>query len=129
MQVFDVIKCVYEKRKPASDFKYDDFSCIMLNRGLGFDKNNINIVKKACDYLFFIEPKHYFILLYLMIPKVYRAPFNKWSKKDKAVKEKKVYDKLKYVLGWSQRELERQKPILDKVILTNEKYWKQQLGV
>ena len=64
-----------------------------------------------------------------MIPKVYRAPFIPWSKKDKPIKEKKVYDKIKYVLGWSQKELERQKPILDKIILTNEKYWKQELGV
>ena len=124
MNFFDVIKTVYKKNGdlPLCDTQL----CITLNKWLGFDKDNLAVIKSLLPYMFFVEPKHYFILLYCNIRQKARVPFFKKIEKKK-VKENKLYEKMRYVLGWSKKELNYNTRIVEKVL--EPKVWKKKLGV
>ena len=126
---FDTIKCLYLKDKRLMPEVIDTQLCLTLNKWLSFDKNNIQIVKKLIPLVYFIEPRHYFYLLYFNIPRQYKVPFLKKPVKNEEKKnlQYEVYQKIRYVLGWSQRELKINKEILDRTIDVN--YWKKELGV
>jgi len=126
MNFFDIIKTIYQKDRRIYDHTMQ--LNITLNKWLGFDPHNIAIIKNLMPYMFYIETKHYYYLLYFGIPKRMKVPFFKKIPKEKE-KESKLFEKLRYVLGWSKRELEFQRPILDALISSNEKYWKKELGV
>lgn len=124
---FDIIKAIYQKTKV--DFTADTSLCLIMTKVLSREKNNLPILKQILQYQFYIEPQHYFYLLFLGIPKQYRVPFFKKIAKEKPKTESKVVEKIKYVLGWSQREVELNREIIDKIILPEQKYWKMQLGI
>lgn len=128
MNFFDSIKCIYEKKKSLVPESIDRLLCITLNKWLTFDKDNLETVRKVIDYVFYIEPKHYFYLLYLSIPHKYKTPFLKKIDKNKP-SEDKLIAKIQYVTKWSDKELRFNMPILKKNVLNEPKYWKSQLGV
>jgi hypothetical protein len=124
MDLFGLIRTIYEKKGLEEEVSTTDI--VLLNRWLSFDRWNIGRVRKVMKYLFFVEPIHYFYLLYFNMPQVGRAPFLKSYKKEKD-KEDKVFNKIAYTLDWSNKEFELNKNILNKVI--DKKYWKKELGV
>jgi len=126
MNFFEAYKSIYQKQKlyPEADWQL----CIVLNKWLGFEKSNVGIIKSLLPYMFYVEPKHYFYLLFFNIPKRWDIPYHKKIAKIKT-KQNRLLDKIQYVLGWSNREVKFNKAILDKVILNNSKYWKKELGV
>ncbi len=124
---FDFYSAIYKKQKIQIEFK-DWHWCITLNKWLGFDKDNVQSIKKLLPYMFYVEPKHYYYLLFFNIRKKYNVPFHKKIVKVKE-KDDKLRDKICYILGWSKRVYDLQKPILDKVINSNKSYWKKELGV
>lgn len=126
MNIFEVIKAIYKKEQLILD-KIDIGLCIALTNILRLDKNNLIYLKDIINYLFYIDPKRYLMLLYCVIPYNNYAPFLKGSKKKEELKEDKLYNKIAYVLNWGSKELERQKHILDKVI--NREDWAKSLGV
>ena len=44
-------------------------------------------------------------------------------------KENKLLDKIQYVMGWSKKDMLKNKEVLNLTILTDKKRWKKELGV
>jgi len=126
MNFFDNIKAIYQKNR--INIKADMQLNMTLNKWLSQDKDNADTIKRLIPYLFYIKPQHYFYLLYFSIPKKMRVPFLKKVAKDK-IKENKLIDKIKYVLGWSNRELLYNMQNLQDCVLIDSKFWKKELGV
>ena len=126
MNFFDIIRDIYLKSKrplPKIDIPF----LIPINHWLSYDRNNLPYLKRVLPYLFYIEPIHYFYLLYFNIPKTSRVPFLKKIEKEKIIDDK-LLSKIQYVMKWSNKELNLNKPILEKV-LTNKKYWENEVGI
>jgi hypothetical protein len=123
--MFDLIKSIYRK-EPMKVDELDLGICIALTSTLKNDPDNLPILKKLLQVLYYIDPKNYVILLFLSIPRKFSVPFLKGVKKlDKP--ENVLYNKIQSVLGWSKRELKFHEPILDKII--DKDYWGKELAV
>jgi hypothetical protein len=125
MTIFEVVNSIYKKQPMVVD-KLDIGLCIALTNILRLNKNNLLVLKKIVNYLFFIEPKRYLMLLFVSIPQQ-TPPFIKGIKKQEEQKEDLLYTKISYILDWSKKELKLYKPLLDKII--DRKYWCSELGV
>lgn len=126
MNFFDIIKSLYQKNKGYE--QVDLALCITLNKWLGFDRSNMTALRKCLPFLYFIEPSHFYFLLFFSIPRKYDIPFLKKVEK-KEPKEDALLDKIQFQLQWSNREMKRHKTIIEKTILVDRKYWCEQLGV
>lgn len=126
MNIFDITNGIYKKEPLVVD-KIDTTLCIVLTNLLKLNKNNIHSIKKIIHYLFFIEPKRYLMLLFIMIPQNLHPPFIKGVKKKEEAKEDLLYKRIGYQFDWSKRELELNRKILDKVI--DRDYFKKELGI
>lgn len=122
----DLLKTIYTKeRLEATD---DIGVCIALTKTLAKEQSNLEIIRKIIPFLFYIEPKRYFYLLYFSIPKKNYIP--KSLKVEKAEEEEnKLLDRVQSVLQWSNRERKFNTKILTKTILEDEKFWKGELGL
>jgi hypothetical protein len=127
---FDIVKSIYNKTKLDVNEFIDTGICIGLNRWLAQDKNNLRILSNIVDYTFYIDPRHYFYLLFFNFKGV--LPY--FKKKDKSeidakVKENKLIEKAFMILKLSDREKDLYRPILEKEFDTNNDKWKKYLGV
>jgi hypothetical protein len=104
----------------------DTTNCIVLNKWLGFDPRNLKTIEYLIDYLWWIEPEHYYYLLYYWIPK---STIPKFIKKVEAVDTDKLHEKICRCLNWSEREFAYNKSILNHTIKTNPEYWKSEFGL
>jgi hypothetical protein len=124
---FDIIKSLYLKTElkviPESNLS------IALNKWLSLDKDNILTLKRILPYFYYITPEHYYDLLFYSIPQKTKIPFLKKIEKVEEPKENVLFSKIKYVLDWSERELQFNKNILIKLIEPNRTYWEKELGV
>jgi hypothetical protein len=126
--LFELIECIYNKTTLPENFNVDTSFCVILSKYLSMDRNNLPFLKKIISYIFNINPNVYIYLLWLSIPKKSKVPFLK--KIDKIEKKNdKLYEEIKETLDWSERELEMNRSILDKIILPKKEYWMQKLGV
>jgi hypothetical protein len=123
---FNYVKSVYTKDKSVTQVK-DQWVSIYLNKSLVQDKDNANVIARVADYSFYISPTNYFYLLYILIPKKMHYYINS-VKKEESIEDVLV-DKIKNVLGWSNREYELNKREVFKVLLSNRDYWNLELGV
>ena len=112
--LFDIIKAIYHKN-PINLKEININLCILLNKYLSLDKDNTEIIKNLLPYLFYINPIHYFFLLFVNIPKKTYIPFLKKIEKKEEILPKYV-DKLCYIMNWSKKEYMFNKCILDKQI-------------
>jgi|WetSurSiteA1Bulk_404760.scaffolds.fasta_scaffold50351_3 hypothetical protein len=127
MNYFKLIDSIYTKRK-CEEICNEDWINIQINKCISRDAKNCSIVRSIIDYLFFIEPLHYFYLLFFNIQLAGKAPyFAKIEKQE--IKEDKLENKIKYILNWSQRELNKNRIMFNKLIQSNQKYWKEELGI
>jgi len=126
MNLFTFLDQIYQKKK---DSVVTDMSTnIVLTKWLSFDASNLKTLKKILTYLFYIEPLHYYYLLYFNIVKKNKTPFlNKSTKIE--IKDDKLLNKIQYIMGWSNRELSYNMEILTKCILIDRKRWNRELGV
>ena len=125
MNFFDIIKSIYSKN--SNIYKLDNGLLITISKWLSFDRQNLTILTNLLQYQMYINPKHFYYLLFFSIPRG-RPPFlKKIAKVD--IKENIVYEKIRYVLQWSKRELQLNTLVLDRVIKPKMKYWKSELGV
>ena len=125
MNIFNIINNIYKKEIIIID-KIDIGLCITINNILKLNINNLIYLKNIIDYLFYIEPKRYLMLLFIIIPQN-NKPYFKGVKKSIEQKEDKLYNKIVYIFNWSFKELKRQKPILDRTI--NREYWSKILAI
>ena len=126
MNIFNIINNIY-KKDPILVSKIDTSLCILLTSILRLDKYNIEQLRRVVSYMFFIHPKHYIMLLFVYIRECKNPPFLKGINKKEKVKEDKLYNKIAYLFDWSSKELNLNKPIMDKVI--NREQWCKELGV
>lgn len=124
--IFDIINRIY-KKEPLIIDKIDLSLCIALTNILRLNKSNLHYLKSIIHYLFYIHPKRYIMLLFIKIPYYKYPPFIKGTGKKKEEKENKLYNKIQYVLDWSNKELKWNKSILDKII--DKDYWKKELAI
>jgi hypothetical protein len=122
---FSLLETIYSKRKLETT--EDQGLCIALSKTLAKDQDNLNILREVVQYLFYINPKHYFYLLYFTIGKKNRVPtLIKTEKKDKT--DNKIYDRIQHIFQWSNKERLSNTVLLDKII-TDKKFWNDELGV
>lgn len=120
----DLLNSIYTKEKKAVN--YDIGISIALTKTLAKDKDNLEAIKKCVPFLFYLSPLHYFYMLYFNIPKKTYIP--KMLKiENEEITENKLYSKIQYVLGWTNRELKLNEKILDRVI--EQETWKKELAV
>lgn len=126
--IFEDIKVIYTKSKdffPPKD--RETYQNISITKWLSYDEDNLSILSKLIPYMWLVSPETYFMLLYFNIPKKEKVPFlHKIHKEEK--EDNKLFNKIKEVLGWSDKELKLYFSTLEKSI-KNVKYWKTQLGV
>ena len=125
---FELIRKIYQKEDISDITNIDTSMCIIISKYLSYDKDNLPILKKLVHFIFYIEGINYIYLLWLSIPKKDRVPFLKKIDK-KEEKKIKLYEEIKEVLEWSERELQFNKSILDKVIMPYKKYWEKEFGI
>uniref|UniRef100_A0A6M3L1A2 Uncharacterized protein n=1 Tax=viral metagenome TaxID=1070528 RepID=A0A6M3L1A2_9ZZZZ len=125
MNYYDIIKSLYKKEAITVD-KIDLTLCIILTNILKLDTKSLPNLKKIIHYLFFIDPKRYLMLLFIMIPQNKYPPFLKSIKKIEK-KDDTLFKKIQYIIDWGDRELEIHKNLLEKVI--DRDFWKKELGV
>lgn len=126
MNIFSILKGIYKKEQLVIE-KIDIGLCIALTNILKLDKNNIQPLRKIIDYLFYLEPKRYIMLLFIIIPFNKYPPFLKGIEKKKVEKEDLLYNRIAYQFDWSSTELQKNKYILDKII--DRDYWKKELSI
>ena len=127
MNFSDYIKTIYQKNR--GDISIDSSFCITLTKWLGYNKDNLPYLKKIVPYFYYLEPKHYFYLLYFNIPKKDKDYWTRKIVKYLLKKDNPLVVRIQEVLQWSNKELKENMNILEKVILINKKYWKEELGV
>ena len=127
MKFYDYINTIYQKRKGSIEASIP--LNITLTKWLGYDKDNLKCLTKIVPYFYYLEPNQYFYLLYFNIPKKMRIPFLRKVTKSTKKKDNKLVVRLQETLGWSNKEMKENMIILDKVILTDKKIWKEKLGV
>jgi hypothetical protein len=125
--IFDDIKTVYLKTNISTE-KRDTYQNIALVRWLAYDEDNLIHLKRILQYIWYLEPKEFFYLVYYNIPKKATVPYLYKIPKEE-IKENKLFDKIKEALQWSDRELKLHSKLLKKILFSKETYWEQQLGV
>ena len=126
MNFFDLITNIYQKNKLTD--KVNDGILISINKWLSFDKDNLLPIQKILKYLFYIEPLHFYYLLFFNIPKKFKVPFLRKAKKTEE-KEDELVRKIQDFLGWSDRELRLNRKLLELTILKNRRYWGKEFGL
>ena len=126
MNFIDAVKAIYTKSR-FNFSEADDGLCIGISKYLSRDSDNLEAIKEAINYLFYIAPENYLRLLYLTVPKKFRVPFLKKSKAEE-LEDSDLWLRLKEILNWSTREMKFNRIAINK-ILSNEQHWKQELGV
>ena len=126
MNLFNIYKAIYQKTIQPEPV--NNGILIVLNKWLSQDKDNLLVLRKIIKYLFYIEPLHYYYLLFFNIPRKYEAPY---VKKIVSLEEQEpeLVKKIQYELGWSTKELSYNQSILEKTVFKNSKYWREQLGL
>ena len=127
MNFFDIIKAIYLKNKKQPD-DLNNGLIMVIKKWMSADKDTILPIRSILPYLFYIEPIHFYYLLYFNIPKKHRVPFLK--KIDSKKKDENALVKhFQYIFGWSNRELAWNRSTLDYTVLKDKAYWKKEFGL
>jgi len=127
-EFYDRINSVYTKRK-VPVISLETIDIITLNKWLSYDRDNVQVLRSLLDYMFYVEPLHYYYLLFFNIGHKGRPPFLTKIEKDKTKENTVLVDKILYVTGWSNAEFKKYEPLLEATVFSNKKYWKEQLGI
>lgn len=123
---FGVLNTLY--RKDKANIVDDVGMCIAMTRTLSKDPDNSLALKKAVPFMFYMEPKEYFFLLYCLIPKKNYVP-RLFKTEKKETKENEILNRIKQYFSWSDKDLSRNRLFLEKFVLSDEEYWKGELGI
>lgn len=125
MFISDVINGIYKKSN-LSHIEPDTQMCITLSKWIGFDSSQLSKLSIILHYLWYIEPKHFFYLLYFTIDR----KSNSFVKKPVEIKveDNVVHNEIQRLLKWSDREKKLNKSIL-KLAFKDEKHWKMEFGL
>jgi len=131
MNPAEYIQEVYTKRGSVKELDKADegWVSIYLNKVLIHDVKNAQIMSKIIDYHLYMKPQEYFYLLCLAIPK--DLCYNKFYPKKKVKDEEEdiLITKIREVLGWSQREYQLHKNIIERVVLNDRPKLCKEFGI
>ena len=125
MDLFKTLNAIYTKQQIKLD-NIQRQDVMGLFRWLAMDTNNLPVLRKINQYLFYLRPENLLILLYFTIQQRNRAPFIKYTKKVKKPGISLLYTKIQRYFGWSQRELALNEKYLQKLDV---KKWKKAFGI
>jgi len=123
---FDLLKSLYTKVK--IEYEHNTQTNITLSKWTSLDKKNIGVLNKLVPFLFYLEPKHFFYILFFSIAQG-KPPFFNKIEKEKEKKPSKLLLEAQKILQWSDRELAFAEPFLTAEFSKNEKHWKMELGL
>jgi len=126
MNIFDYLRSIYKKTK--IDFNGNLGDSIVISRYLSYDENNLKELKPLLKYLFYIDPIHYYYLLFFNISKKY-MPYIRPFKKQKGRKEDMIMNKLKEYFKWRERDMEVNNIILKDLVKKERKKLKIFFGI
>ena len=126
MNFYDVINMLYTKRK--TKVEPDTQLNLTLCKWLSYDRDNLTSLKKILKYQFEISPKHFFYMIYFIVPKKFKAPFLKKIEK-KEEKENKLLSKVQEILGYSNKFMLKNKTVIQTILNEDPKNWAKNLGV
>lgn len=128
MTIFDYIKAIY-KKTPIELENITVGLNLALSKWLLYDEDNIAAIEKSIPYIFYIDPKNYFILLYCNIKYKKFPPYLHKLTEKEIVSENILLLKIAEYFKWSQKELIYYKPFLLKKINQKYEYWQKQFGI
>lgn len=129
MSFFDYINDIYTKRKIKVN-SIELYEIVTLIKWLAFDKNNLSVLSKVLEYVWYLEPINLYYLLYFLVPRRTCAPFIKKIAADGiSKKDIELLAKIKRELGWTEREFEQSQELIKNVYLPKRAYWKGKLGI
>ena len=123
---WDIIKSIYTKKKIDIN-EVESFSNIGLVKYLSFDKDNLLSLSRIAEFSYYIAQDSLFYLIWLSIPYKANTPYLKVYNRNIEVEDNELYKKIQYILNWSNRELDYNKNILNKVI--DNSIWNKKLGL
>ena len=123
--IFDIIRAIYQKTQ-LPNWEYDIQTCITVSKWISWDQSETTKIRRIIDYIFYISPIHYVYLLYFCVTPKQQVPYLRKPPQVEQ-KENRLYQKIQYILNWSDRELKVNHKLLDLVI--DEKHWKKELAL
>ena len=127
MSPYELLKCLYQKTEPNLA-QIETWVNIQLNKWISTDQNSCVAIRKLIPYLLYIEPKHYYYLLWFNVRKQYKVPFYKLPKVVE-IEQDTVVKRIQEILGWSNAEVKKNSDVLKSEILTNKDHWMVELGI
>ena len=125
MNPYELLKALFGKTRPNVDNLELGIN-IVLNQWLSLMPDQARKVAPLVDYFFYINPTHYYYLLYFNIQG--RLNFVR-KPKSEDMSQNLLLEKVRYILGWTDREMMLNRQVLKETILKDEAYWKNQLGI
>ena len=125
MNPFELLKALFTKSKPNVQGLELGIN-IVINQWLSLMPEQARKVATLVDYFFYINPIHYYYLLYFNVQG--RMNFVK-KPKSEDISDNLLLLKVQTITRWTDREMYLNSAVLKETILKNESYWKQQLGV
>ena len=122
----DVVRSIYTKDR--REIQAEEYFPYYFSKVFSQDPDCANALNQILEYCFYISAQHYYYLMYFFIPKKFNYNIKDIKKLEEA-DEDKLLIKIKYVLGWSNKELKTNKKLIDTEFLSNREYWEQELGV
>lgn len=127
MRPQEYIDSIYHKTKNILEVE-DVWAPFYLNKIFVQNYNNAIALSKIVDYCVYIEPTHYFYLLWVFIPQQLNVRYT-YPKKQEEIEEDILAKRVRDLLGYSMREYLVNKKQIEASILKDREYWAQQLGV
>ena len=125
MNPYELLRSIYEKTKPQVT-GLETWHNIQLCKWLSQNTIITSTVARLIPYMFYVEPAHFFYLLWFSVPK--QAMVHPPKKVTVDMNDSLLLNKVQDILQWSPREMELNKSVLNHV-LKDEQYWIEQLGV
>ena len=113
------------KKNPVNYDSKNFVNFIAIGKTLAKESKFISSLKGFGKYVWYLKGELPYYFLYCIVP----YGISSYSKKleDKEQEISPVYNRIKEVLGWSNKELRLHTKILNKII--DEKYWKRNMGI
>ena len=123
---FDILNAIYTKKKIK--ISPDTQLNLTLCKWLSYDQDNLKALKNILSYQFSISPLHFFYLIYFSVKKKIKAPFLKKIEKTE-IKEDKLLNAVQSALGYSNKNMIKNKNVIQTIINKDPKYWGKELGI
>lgn len=128
-EILKLYNSLYTKQPINFIPEYSIQTSIMFTKWVIREPELVEKIYPLFEYMFNIDPKHYYYLLSTHIPKRAVAPKIKKFTKARKKKEDAVIVKMRTIFDWTSGELEIMREIVDKTVMKNKKHWQKEFGL